>query len=161
MESDAVIVAALEGDRTALEQALGTRGDPNAMGLRYTPLTAAVSEAHHPVVRSLLEAGARPDLASPFGLVPLGLAVQHGDVRMVRILLTHGADPEIRQYGVSVISMAQERGHEDVVEVLVAHGARRPDDSPDWPPSAEDPTVIMTSARMPAMPDPSRDEPET
>ena len=52
------------------------------------------------------------------GLTPLAAAVTSGQVRMVEWVLKHKA-----QLSPEVILLAVEAGHEDVLELLLSHGA--------------------------------------
>ncbi|MCB1672835.1 MAG: ankyrin repeat domain-containing protein [Gammaproteobacteria bacterium] len=59
-------------------------------------LALAVKHSRNEVARYLLDAGARPDQAIFGNLTPLHLAVRDGNLELVRLLLTHGADPLLR-----------------------------------------------------------------
>jgi len=59
---------------------------------RVRPLHSAVAARDHEAARALLEAGADPDPRQQGGFTPLLAAAHHDDVRMVELLLKHGAD---------------------------------------------------------------------
>lgn len=59
------------------------------------------------------------------GMTSLMRAARHGHVRMVRILLERGADPNVaRGDNFTALSLAAFFGHTEIVEVLLNHGAR-------------------------------------
>lgn len=53
---------------------------------------------------------------------PIHFAVREGHTEVVRFLLDHGADPSYRTYDFkdSLVTLASDRGHEDIVEMLEA-----------------------------------------
>lgn len=59
------------------------------------------------------------------GMTALMRAARHGRVRMVRVLLEHGADANIaRSDNFTALSLAAFFGHTEIVEMLLKHGAR-------------------------------------
>lgn len=58
---------------------------------------------------------------------PIHFAVREGHVRVVELLLDHGADPAYRSYPFreSLLTFAEERGHEDVAQLLRRQLSRR------------------------------------
>ncbi len=64
--------------------------------------------------------------ASFFGEVqnPFLSAVQAGDVKTAKRLLEQGADPNLDQEGFVALVAAADAGHEDMVALLLARGAR-------------------------------------
>ncbi len=91
-----------------------------------TALHAAVLAQDTPLVALLLKAGADPKAATEsLRETPLHLAVQRGKADMARMLAEAGADLETRDKdGRTALLDAAARGHDEVVEVLLAHGAR-------------------------------------
>ena len=58
------------------------------------------------------------------GMTALMRAARHGRVQMVRVLLEHGADPNVvRSDNFTALSLAAFFGHGEVVELLIGHGA--------------------------------------
>ena len=54
---------------------------------------------------------------------PLMVAVMRGDFEMARLLLRHGADPNLKEAEfVSPTDMARRRGNQQMLELLVEHG---------------------------------------
>jgi hypothetical protein len=59
------------------------------------------------------------------GMTALMRAARHGRVKMVRVLLERGADPNVaRSDNFTALSLAAFFGHTEIVEVLLKHGAR-------------------------------------
>ncbi|MFF5724253.1 ankyrin repeat domain-containing protein [[Kitasatospora] papulosa] len=95
-----------------------------------TPLYLASVQGEAGIARSLMEAGAFPDTESG-GLgsegTPLCAAACWGHTETVRELLTHGADPSLREdhgTGRSPLDWADDGSHADTAGVLRAAGAR-------------------------------------
>lgn len=61
-----------------------------------TPLVAATEGGHSRIAEELILAGAKVNVTAEYwGYSPLHWAAQHKDERLVRLLLEHGADPDI------------------------------------------------------------------
>ncbi|MFL6543375.1 MAG: ankyrin repeat domain-containing protein, partial [Chthoniobacterales bacterium] len=79
-----------------IEFCLAQRADINDTDAEgRTPLMIAAAQADWPLVRRLIEAGARADVSdASTGLTPLMIAADHGQIDVVQILLarTHNAD---------------------------------------------------------------------
>ncbi|MEV0259094.1 ankyrin repeat domain-containing protein [Streptomyces sp. NPDC050732] len=77
-------------------------------------------------VRSLLRAGADPELPDADGTTPLNAASVHGAAGTVRVLLRAGARPDTESRGLTdgtPLCGAAAWGHVDTVRELLAHGA--------------------------------------
>jgi ankyrin repeat protein len=62
-----------------------------------TALEYAVSENNYAIAENLLKAGAHPDIASEVtGLAPIHTAANSGDLRMVKLLVQYGSDPQLQ-----------------------------------------------------------------
>lgn len=68
--------------------------------------------------------GKWPDKADTRGVTPLMAAAQFGDARSVELLLKAGANPNASVGGESASSLARQRGHHAVLDLLQRHGAR-------------------------------------
>jgi ankyrin repeat protein len=106
----AMLIAALKGN-LALVRRLHTAG-AKLDGPGWTPLIYAATGGHEPVVRYLLEQGARIDAASPNGTTALMMAVREHRVDIADLLLARGADPMRRNdAGLTALQYA-EQGNE-------------------------------------------------
>ena len=86
-------------------------------------LTRAISRKHNSVAKLLLENGATTDSRGPLVQKPLHIAVQTGNVMMVKLLLDHGADIDEFTASGSVLSQAIKGGREDVTSLLLSRDA--------------------------------------
>lgn len=126
----ALHVAAARGRAGAARLLLKNGANVNAKTTRYgkRPLHMAVSGRHLAVAEILLSSGASVDSRTHKGQLdcdtPLLWASANGDVRMIELLLGHGADVGIRGVnGLSTLYWAAVRGHREAAELLVARGA--------------------------------------
>ena len=64
------------------------------------------------------------DARASGGYTPLHLSARHDRVKVVKLLLLHGADPQAREGGGwTPVHRAAAEGHADIVRVLLANGA--------------------------------------
>lgn len=116
-----LVAGGLSPDTPAVEETRKGKGD----GL--TPVMMAVFYGHADMVRALLKAGAKPDLAmTPPGVSPLFLAVTRGDETLVRTLLEGGADPAvgIKSVGLTPLHVAVVMGNVPVTRLLLKTGVK-------------------------------------
>ncbi len=94
----------------------------------YTPLMYAAMGDDAEMIRLLAKAGARVDVAAKGeygGDNPLLLAAQNGRVEAVRALVELKANLNVRtQQGETALDLARAAGHEEIVTILKAAGAR-------------------------------------
>lgn len=89
-----------------------------------TALLWATYNVDHQLVRALLKAGAKANVANHFGASPLGEAAKLGDVELARALLDAGADPDSpNQDGQTALMLTASVGAPKVTELLIARGA--------------------------------------
>ncbi len=93
----------------------------NTMG--STPLMTAIKK-HDPyggseLVSLLLQNGANVDFTDSKGVTPLMKAVNVGKENIVRMLLDHGANPNLAVGKLTPLSLAVKKGHYRVVKVLL------------------------------------------
>jgi uncharacterized protein len=88
-------------------------------------LIEAIEAGDGPVVRSLLEAGASPEVSGGANSIPaLHIAVGRGRVDLVNLLIAAGANPNRRDVtGLTPMMLAACRGDLDAVELLLKSGA--------------------------------------
>uniref|UniRef100_A0A8C6U1N0 Uncharacterized protein n=1 Tax=Neogobius melanostomus TaxID=47308 RepID=A0A8C6U1N0_9GOBI len=83
-------------------------------------LTAPDSPSSMEVVRRLMELGNANKQSSQTGQTALHLAVRHGRVVMVRLLLSCGADANLQdKEGTTALMFASERGHTHIARLLL------------------------------------------
>jgi uncharacterized protein len=86
-----------------------------------------VREGDARVVRALLQAGARPDVANRYGMTPVALAARSGNGAVLALLFESGAslaiaDAALRD-GQTALMLAAKAGAADAIETLLRHGA--------------------------------------
>ncbi|XP_067310309.1 KN motif and ankyrin repeat domain-containing protein 4-like isoform X2 [Pseudorasbora parva] len=83
-------------------------------------LTAVESPGDMKVVQQLMELGDVNACVGQVGQTALHLAVRHGRVPMVRLLLEQGADPNAQDHaGTTPLISACDRGHVNIVRILL------------------------------------------
>jgi len=92
-----------------------------------TALHRAVYAGDARQVRSLLQAGARPEAANRYGMTPLALAAASGNTELLALLVESGAsvnaaDAALRD-GQTTLMLAARTGRADAIDLLVRHGA--------------------------------------
>lgn len=106
----------------------------------FTALHYAAFFDHPEVVALLLDQGAdvHAEAANPTRVQPLHSAVAARGFEVTRRLLVQGADPNARQQGgFTPLQGAAGADRRDLVELLLAHGARREDRADDGRTAAE------------------------
>lgn len=128
------LAACEQGDSIEVRRSLKEGIDPNvARSSGATALSYAVAGRHSDVVKLLLSAKADPNRDS-FGLFPLFLASENGDLESVKALITAGAnvnaplhavdeDMKAREGDTPLIACGSATGKASVVKALVAGGA--------------------------------------
>ncbi len=88
-------------------------------------LIRAVLDGDLTAAEEALRAGADPNAKDPLGYPPLSLAAGRGQVQMVELLLTAGADPLLldTRMGASALHKAAQNGSIDVARLLLDRGA--------------------------------------
>lgn len=129
-----LLVACESGNAIEVRKLLGEGVDPNARrNSGATALSYAVAGRHTEVVRALLDAKADPNRTS-FGLAPLFLAAENGDVENIKLLLKAGAnvneplkavdeDMKVRNGDTALIASASPGVSPAATQALLAAGA--------------------------------------
>jgi ankyrin repeat protein/tetratricopeptide (TPR) repeat protein len=91
----------------------------------HTPLFYACSEGHLGIVKRLLNAKQKPilDLVGSSTIIPLHIAVYHGFLQIVEILLDKGAEIEAISIGLKPLQLAMENGKGKMLKYLLSRGA--------------------------------------
>jgi ankyrin repeat protein len=77
----------------------------------YTPLLFATQYHRHHIMYLLLLAGANPNDQSTRGLIPIHNAAHNGDINMLFLLSSFGADLSVLMHGQNAQVIATKRGH--------------------------------------------------
>ena len=114
------------GDDDAIVHKLVVTGlDPNRRSFEgQTYLHSCARHGWEANARSLIEHGARVNaLDEKDGQTPLAVAVKNGQTGMVRLLLKHGADPDLADWPwTRPIVIAEEKGDVGIVELIWQSG---------------------------------------
>jgi ankyrin repeat protein/ketosteroid isomerase-like protein len=119
---DALIAAAMAGDRQTVDRLLaadpGLRG--RAIERRPDLLVRAAEQDKLGAVALLIELGF--DVNARPGCAPLHEAAMRGNLEMIRLLLDHGADPNIHDtgYDATPAGWAEHFGHTEARQLLAA-----------------------------------------
>jgi hypothetical protein len=135
--------AARDGHKEIAEILIAAGANVNATdSYGFAPLYCAVLAGNHGVAELLLDKGASVNAKGPLGLLPTALhaAAFSGDKKSAELLLARGAQvnakgvwmeywsrtvPGFKPRWPTPLFLASAIGHQDVVNVLVAHGARK------------------------------------
>lgn len=100
--------------------------EKNAPLMEYgkTIVFQAVDSEDAAFVRALVEAGADVKRVNEYGVPPLAEAARTGRIEMCKILLKAGADPAAAPGGFPLIYGPVNEDHLDVVQLLLASGAK-------------------------------------
>jgi hypothetical protein len=88
-------------------------------------LLEAVRKGDAVRVKALLAQGVDVNAKSPYGATGLFFAADRGNVEIVKILLDHGANVNVKDtfYGATALSWATEKDRWDVIKLLLGKGA--------------------------------------
>lgn len=118
-----LMIAAISGQNAAAEKLVGLGADVNKTG--WTPLHYAATSGNIALMTLFLEHHAYVDAESPNGSTPLMMAAMYGTTAAVRLLLSEGAVPTLKnQQGLAAVDFAQSANRADVSE-LIAQAIRK------------------------------------
>ena len=138
-----LLMAAGHGHADVVQLLLEAGADPNTADSNGNlPLTVAAMQSHEDVARLLMDGGADPSAAADNeeGDTPLTLAAIQGCLGIVRLLLVEGGVDAnaLGPDGCAALHSAHALGHEEVVRLLLDHGAcRKVGTGREWPPPPE------------------------
>jgi hypothetical protein len=131
---EAFFEAAMKGDADGVRRALKAGLDANTAEPSdgATALMVAAYQSHLAIVRMLLEAGAKVNMAAREGLTPLMLAASAGHAEVIKVLVEAGADVNAKEKaGLTALMLAIEgakrggvrAGRADAIKALLSAGA--------------------------------------
>lgn len=125
LADNALVTAAQNGDRAAVQALLKKRVDVNASSADgTTALHYAVYNDDLELVRALLKARANPNAKNEYGSTPLGEAAITGNVAVMETLLKAGADVESPNAdGMTALMVIARTGNTAAAKLLLKHGA--------------------------------------
>ncbi|PHM08954.1 ankyrin repeat domain-containing protein [Nostoc sp. 'Peltigera malacea cyanobiont' DB3992] len=115
------------GHKDVVEFLLDCGADVNALDFKKSSSLFVAAQNHHlEVVKSLLSRGAQVNVTDDEGWTPLLRAFQKsGGDEIIKILINHSANVNVRGCGgESPLHIAVAQGNKNIVEFLLAHGAR-------------------------------------
>ncbi len=92
---------------------------PTNNGFNVFPIHAACAANHLPIVKVLLNAGAKVNVVQQSGLSPLHIAAEFGNIEMIISLLENGAETNCRMEGGKLpADIAAEKGYAEIADIL-------------------------------------------
>ena len=124
-QSTAFIAAARDGNADSVLELLPQVEDLDQPGSDGSPaLHWLVHRNDLRSARALIAAGADVNLATRYGITPLGLAAAQGNAEMIGVLVDAGADPNgVDPQGETMLMAAAESGSVTAVNTLIGLGA--------------------------------------
>ena len=141
---DELIATAMSGDRDAMRQLLATDAGLRERAIERSPdqLVRAAEQDSYDAVALLIELGFNVNARSR--TAPLHEAAMRGNLPVIRLLLEHGADPNLRDTGYDATPAGWAEHHEQpeayaLLAPLEQPNTRPPEDPADALPGAGDP----------------------
>jgi len=155
----AMRIAARTRDRaeTTKEPSLATNTQTHAVAQSqssaWTPADQLISSAityQISAVKALLAIGVDVNATNQMGQSPFSVAVESGNVELVKLLIAHGADINRTMRGITPLHYAADRNHTETVKTLLSAGANvnTADGLPPLICAVEHDNVEMLSALM-------------
>ena len=120
--------AAFRGDLSRMKVLYALGVDVNSPGCEYrlcfNPIWAAGYGGYNDEIQFLVDRGADVNTKTGFGSTALMVAASEGHESTVRLLLSKGADVNGNRDRDTALSLARDRGHPEIVELLRQAGAR-------------------------------------
>jgi ankyrin repeat protein len=127
--------AAISGNEDVVELLVVNKAAINSQDYQgFTPLHWAASKGHLGVVRMLIKYGADIHIRTNRGRTPLFLvAMNNGNTSIAKLLIDAGADVNSAENsGATPLSYAPFRGFNEIIDLLLDHGARVEVDTDLW-----------------------------
>ena len=114
-----LMLVALRGQVDLVKKLIDRGADVNKTG--WTALHYAATNGHLEIMNLLLEHHAYIDAESPNATTPLMMAAHYGSADAVRLLLSAGADPALKnQLGMSAIDFANKANRTEAAELIAS-----------------------------------------
>ena len=114
-----LMLVALRGHVDLVKKLIDRGADVNKTG--WTALHYAATNGHLEIMNLLLEHHAYIDAESPNATTPLMMAAHYGSADAVRLLLSAGADPTLKnQLGMSAIDFANKANRTEAAELIAS-----------------------------------------
>lgn len=114
--------AALFGNLAAFEVLVSAKVDLSRRVRGKALIHDAAYGGSTEIVRKLLLLGADPNDRTDDGEVPLELAIERGDARLLRVLIAGGADPERAKHAPTLLHLAAALAKPDICALLLECG---------------------------------------
>ncbi|MFB0553289.1 MAG: ankyrin repeat domain-containing protein [Phycisphaerae bacterium] len=119
--------AARDGDIDQVQLLLSKGADVNEKNrMGWTPLHTAIQNRRQALIEPLIAKGADINATNNRGQTPLMAAVYIGQKDAVELLIAKGADINVIGGGDNALSLAKKRRNQEIVDLLVKHGAKEP-----------------------------------
>lgn len=124
----ALLVATFGGYEQVVDMLLAKGGDLGANPQGWTPLHYAAFAGHAHMVNKYIYLGSKVNATTDVDLTPLMVSAMNGHLAVVKILLSHGADPNLHDANdKSAYDHAIARGNTEIAKLLAAtQGAKTP-----------------------------------
>jgi ankyrin repeat protein len=121
----ALVIAIRKAQDSVVELLLAWGADPNGTTSRCSAIAEAISEGNVAIVEAMIRGGATLAGKTDEGGRPaLMIAVENGNIDLVKILLLAGAEINARNWDDRrPVTEAVAQGRMDLTEILLAHGA--------------------------------------
>lgn len=127
--STPLIEASWAGCQDAVKLLIEEKADVNVASAAdsLTALLAAVLQKHETIALILLEHGTNPNVVDARGSSPLIEAAWHGNVNLIRALITKGANANYTRPfdGITALAAAKAANKDQAVKELIAGGAKK------------------------------------
>ena len=120
-------VALWDGHKVVAEELIAKGADVNVKDNRgYTPLHFAAIKGNSESAALLITKDAEVNVKNRAGQTPLHLAADYGYKDVIELLISKGADVNAQAGSQNALSLAQAKRHQEIVELLLKHGAKEP-----------------------------------